>query len=159
VEIYLGHHGSPCPSRTDEAEADEPPSESGSEGFDPDNDSNWEDEWAEFAPHPGFGLPKLKGEDACVVVDKSGVHRLRIRPCRCAGAPSDDLQFLDLGLFPSTLRNIKTVFTFGVLDDFRMDNLECKTAGMNYYNKLKRLTSNAFPESVPVSTFHDIPGT
>ena len=111
---------------------------------------NWEDE--DIASNPGFGLPKLKRQNACVVVDKSGVHRLRIHPCHCVGAPSEDVQFLGMGLFPSTLRKIKTVFTFAVLDDFRMDNLECKTAALNYYNKLKRLTSNAYPQSVPVST-------
>jgi hypothetical protein len=55
-----------------------------------------------------------------------------------------------MGLFPASLQNIKTAFTFGVLDDFRMDNLECKTAGLNYWHKVVRITSNEFPKSVPV---------
>src|ERR1700736_3902452 len=68
------------------------------------------------------------------MVDKSGVHRLRVRPCLCTNRAPPDLQFLDMGLFPSSLKRIETAFTFGVLDDFRMDNLECKTAGSKYFN-------------------------
>jgi hypothetical protein len=32
-----------------------------------------------------------------------------------------------------------------------MDNLECKTARIEYWNKLVWLTSNSFPNSVPVN--------
>ena len=97
-----------------------------------------------------YGLPQCQGEDVCVIVDKSGVHRLRVRPCRCVDGPTLNLQYLDMGLFLASLKRVQTAFTFAVLDDFRMDNLECKTAGLKYFNKLKRLTSNAFPHSVPV---------
>jgi hypothetical protein len=44
----------------------------------------------------------------------------------------------------------RTVFTFNVLDDFIRDNLECGTSGMNYFSKLRRITSNVFPHLVPV---------
>ncbi|KIK76648.1 hypothetical protein PAXRUDRAFT_169245 [Paxillus rubicundulus Ve08.2h10] len=36
------------------------------------------------------------------------------------------------------------VFTFKVLDDFLQDDVECGTAAMNYFSKLKRITSNVF---------------
>ncbi|KAI6140502.1 hypothetical protein BKA82DRAFT_4450509 [Pisolithus tinctorius] len=36
-----------------------------------------------------------------------------------------------------------------VLDDFVRDNLECGTSGMNYYSKLRRVTSGVFPHLVP----------
>lgn len=49
------------------------------------------------------------------------------------------------------MQRTKTVFTFGVLDDFVRDNLECGTSALNYYSKLRRVTSNAFPHLVPVS--------
>jgi hypothetical protein len=102
----------------------------------------------------GNGLPKPKGSDYHVVVDRSGVHRIKIISCNCSNAPEDGeryTHYLGMGLFPASLQNIKTVFTFGVLDDFRMDNLECKTAGLNYWHKIVRVTSNEFPKSVPVS--------
>lgn len=142
VVIHLGHGGLPCPNNI---------------GFDFAASSDSDD-----SAHPlsdggtifGNGLPKLKGRDYHVVVDKSGVHRMRIIPCGCPSAPKDDsryIHYLQMGLFPASLQNIKTVFSFGVLDDFRMDNLECKTAGLNYWHKIVRLTSNEFPKSVPVS--------
>jgi hypothetical protein len=93
----------------------------------------------------GHGLPHLTGEDVCVVVDNSGVHRLRVRPCWCGAGGPLDLQFMDMRLFPASLKKIQTTFTFRVLDDFWMDNLECKTAGLRYFNKLKRLTWGSRP--------------
>ncbi|KIK12457.1 hypothetical protein PISMIDRAFT_120862 [Pisolithus microcarpus 441] len=47
-------------------------------------------------------------------------------------------------LCPSTFEKPSTAFTFSVLDDFLRDNVECGTSGMNYYNKLRRVTSNVF---------------
>jgi hypothetical protein len=140
VVVHLGHAGLPCPSivvSDDEASSDfrdlgQPPT--GNTVF-------------------GNGLPKLKGPNCHVVVDRSGVHRIRIIPCGCADAPKGEeryTHYLAMGLFPASLQNIKTAFTFGVLDDFRMDNLECKTAGLNYWHKVVRITSNEFPKSVPV---------
>jgi len=142
VVIHLGHRGLPCPNNI---------ISDGAGGSDSDH-----------SPQPlhdngmifGNGLPKLKGRDYHVVVDKSGVHRIRIIPCGCPNAPKGNeryVHYLQMGLFPASLQNIKTVFTFGVLDDFRMDNLECKTAALNYWHKIVRVTSNEFPKSVPVS--------
>ena len=42
-------------------------------------------------------------------------------------------------------------FTFEVLDHFHIDAMECKTAALNFYNKLRRLTNNVFPTTAPVS--------
>ncbi|KIK77912.1 hypothetical protein PAXRUDRAFT_165415, partial [Paxillus rubicundulus Ve08.2h10] len=35
-----------------------------------------------------------------------------------------------------------------VLDDFLKDNAECRTAMINYFNKLQGITSNIFPHPV-----------
>ena len=174
VEIHLGHHGNPCPSRIEGNHQPRPnrtffgadgvanqvaegsPQPSLHPNLDED-DEDYVDVSGDEEEDPmedvigAHGLPRLAGEDVCVVVDKLGVHRLWVRPCICRGSLSLDLQFMDLSLFPASLKKIQTAFTFGVLDDFRLDNLECKTAGLRYFNKLKRLTSNAFPHSVPVS--------
>ena len=37
-----------------------------------------------------------------------------------------------------------------MLDNFLRDNVECGTAAMNYFSKLRRITSNVFPHLVPV---------
>ncbi|KAG1887748.1 hypothetical protein F4604DRAFT_1674916 [Suillus subluteus] len=44
---------------------------------------------------------------------------------------------------------VATAFTFAVLDDFLLDNLECGTSAMNYYSKLRQITSSVFPHLVP----------
>jgi hypothetical protein len=43
------------------------------------------------------------------------------------------------------------MFTFDVLDNFYIDAMECKTSAGSFFSKLRRLTSNGFPEQVPVS--------
>ena len=68
------------------------------------------------------------------------------------------LQLMKAGLFPTTTKEPRTIFTFQVLDDFIWDNVKCRTSSMNYYtSKLQRNTFNAFPHLVPVGTLaiHD----
>ncbi|KAG1836783.1 hypothetical protein DFJ58DRAFT_719005 [Suillus subalutaceus] len=88
-------------------------------------------------------------QPAITVVDKSGVHSLSICYCHCPGALSRDMQLFQAGVFPASFTRLKTAFTFAVLDDFLLDNLECGTSAMNYYSKIHRLTSSIFPLMVP----------
>ncbi|KAG1843030.1 hypothetical protein F4604DRAFT_1517518, partial [Suillus subluteus] len=53
-------------------------------------------------------------------------------------------------MFPASTSRPRTAFTFDVLDHFLIDALECKTSAMSFFQKLRRLTNNAFPDSVPV---------
>ncbi|KAG1848672.1 hypothetical protein F4604DRAFT_1687633 [Suillus subluteus] len=98
-----------------------------------------------FVSGPEF-QPK---ENTMVIIDKSGVHRLEIRCCDCPNALSPDIQMFRHGFFPASFNRPKTAFTFRVLDDFLLDNLECGTSAMNYYSKLRRMTSSMFPHLVP----------
>jgi hypothetical protein len=85
-----------------------------------------------------------------LLVDASGLISLPTIWCRCEATeikPDEDL--LDLQLFPVSYVKIKTVFTFRCLDDYRLSNLECKTTAYQYYQKLRRLTNPALPQSVP----------
>ncbi|KAG1720014.1 hypothetical protein EDB19DRAFT_1966658 [Suillus lakei] len=96
------------------------------------------------------GVPFIKnGKSMTTIVDKSGVHTHIIKYCMCTDAPSADLQLFRLGLFPASFTQPKTTFTFDVLDDFLLDNFECGTSAMNYYSKLRRMTTNVFPHLVP----------
>ena len=54
------------------------------------------------------------------------------------------------GLFPATFHNPKTAFTFRVLEDFHLDNLECKTTPSQFFSRLRRLTNDEFPNTVLV---------
>ncbi|KAG1727388.1 uncharacterized protein EDB91DRAFT_1253947 [Suillus paluster] len=69
-----------------------------------------------------------------------------------------DLQMFRHGFFPASFNKPKTLFTFRVLDDFLLDNLECGTLAMNYYSKLRQMTSNMFPHLVPVMLYHSSKG-
>ncbi|KAG1791164.1 uncharacterized protein HD556DRAFT_1433031 [Suillus plorans] len=83
------------------------------------------------------------------VVDESGVHSVMIRFCKCPNSRTPDKQLFELGMFPALFTRLKTVFTFPVLNSFLLDNLECGTSVMNYYSKLRRMTSSVFPHLVP----------
>ncbi|KAK7678294.1 hypothetical protein QCA50_018642 [Cerrena zonata] len=123
-----------------------------------DIDSDDEDSWRD--PTTG-GIPLRakkpdRGYDSyhCPLITSvhaSGVHELRIRPCRCIlgkDIPIFD-QMLYMGLYPASRKKTRTVFTFEALDDYDLENLETKASAAKHYDKLTRLTANAFPTMVP----------
>ncbi|KAI9434832.1 hypothetical protein H4582DRAFT_2080497 [Lactarius indigo] len=78
----------------------------------------------------------------------SGIFDMEIVFCVCSGTDNTGEQLLRAGLFPSTFKQIETLFTFSVLDDFITDNLECKTTAQQYYSKLQSMTNKMFPHNV-----------
>ncbi len=70
--------------------------------------------------------------------------------CICPDAMPQHEQLLQAGLFPSSFEEPETAFTFSVLDDFLVDNLECKTTAQQYFSKLQSITNRMFPFRVPV---------
>ena len=105
--------------------------------------------------HPTKGSHRVctakSGNPHITVVHNSGIFDMEILYCICTNAVEKDEQLMNAGLFPSSFKQIDTAFTFTVLDDFLMDNLECKTTAQQYYSKLQSLTNRMFPDSVPVS--------
>ena len=91
------------------------------------------------------------GNRLITIIARSGVHEIGIRWCCCINAPERDMQLMAAGLFPATFRNPKTAFTFRVLEEFHLDNLECKTTPSQFFSRLRRLTNDEFPNTVPVS--------
>jgi len=103
----------------------------------------------------GFGSSNLgrsdnDGNPIITVIDRSGVHEIGVSWCRCPEAPERDMQLMMAGLFPATFHNPKTAFTFRVLEDFHLDNLECKTTPSQFFSRLRRFTNDEFPNTVPV---------
>jgi hypothetical protein len=103
----------------------------------------------------GFGSSNLGrsdngGNPIITVIDRSGVHEIGVSWCRCPEAPERDMQLMMAGLFPATFHNPKTAFTFRVLEDFHLDNLECKTTPSQFFSRLRRFTNDEFPNTVPV---------
>jgi hypothetical protein len=94
-----------------------------------------------------------------MVVDSSGIFVHSVKWCKCNGIEGEEdkhLQLLRHRLFPSSIIRPETAFTFNVLDEFLIDSLECKTSAFSFYAKPRRLTNNAFPDSVSVGGFISI---
>lgn len=89
------------------------------------------------------------GAKMMIIIDRSGIHHIGITSCRCEDAKSIDMQLLEAGIYPATQKDPRTGFTFAVLDEYLIENRECKVSASNFYNKLRRMTSNAFPQSLP----------
>jgi hypothetical protein len=94
------------------------------------------------------------GDRRMIVVHVNGVFELFIRFCRCQGAISEHEQLFRQRLFPSTFERPETAFTLDVLDYYGIDAMECKTSGQSFFHKLRRVTNNAFPDRVPVSSYY-----
>lgn len=83
-------------------------------------------------------------------VASTGIHQRQVKWCQCPNAPEHHIQLFQMQFFPATLQCPSTAFTFNVLDQFYIEAMECKTAAHNFFSKLRRITNNAFPASVPV---------
>jgi hypothetical protein len=86
------------------------------------------------------------------VVHSNGIHATRIRYCRCPNATDKVTQLMRARLFPATPQDPKTAFTFTVLKDFHMHNLQLKCGAFDFMLSLRRLTDNVFTAKVPVSS-------
>lgn len=117
----------------------------------------WEDEDSSECKGP---IPRLlprhpkydsAGSKFITVVNVSGFHHILVVWCSCADQSTfntHEMQLLDLRLYPTSYTDVNTVFTFDVLNDNRLDNLECKSSIYQYHQKLRRKTSSAFPDYV-----------
>ena len=145
--MYLGHGGKPCPKNHS------PAVDINMDIFLGDLKLEWEDEEEDMAAASEGEDPDQDFlEDDLVIVHTTGVFKHQVRWCTCLGCPEKHIQLLRMNLFSSSIIRPSTVFTFDVLDHFSADASECKTVGQSFYNKLHRLTNNAFPHMVPVRT-------
>ncbi|KAG1900024.1 uncharacterized protein F5891DRAFT_980638 [Suillus fuscotomentosus] len=150
--IWLGHGGNACPWDDDVGESALFTTEEGGSN-DTDAESTLEEPNAEQSTKEAHdlptGVPFIKNNKAMTtIVDKSGVHTHIVKYCTCPEADTADIQLFNMGLFPVSFIEPKTAFTFDVLNDFLLDNLECRTSAMNYYSKLRRMTTSVFPHLV-----------
>ncbi|EIW75517.1 hypothetical protein CONPUDRAFT_22788, partial [Coniophora puteana RWD-64-598 SS2] len=83
------------------------------------------------------------------VVDVSGVFELPINWCNCEPKTAHHKQLLNMRLYPGSQKSPRTAFTFDVLDDFMVANLETKVAPNAYWRRLIRVTNTYHPDVVP----------
>lgn len=104
--------------------------------------------------HEGGGLcPHRRPNETTIpltVVDVSGVHMIAFAYCYCPGRLEPLQQLLALQLWPATIRQPATVFTFAMLDDYHHHSLASRKSAQDYWEVLRRKTNNDFPEEVPV---------
>jgi CxC2 like cysteine cluster associated with KDZ transposases len=138
--LHVGHSGEPCPSTT--------------------MSSDWNDEDIittglldeDEPPEEAVDVAPQSEVNRLLIVDSTGIYHHRVRWCTCPGYPARHIQLLRSGLFASSFTHPATAFTTNVLDVFYIDAMECKTAALSFFAKLQRLTNNAFPDKVPVSS-------
>ena len=99
---------------------------------------------------PDPPVSTIDGHRVLTYVHTNGVHQLPTSFCKCSGAPLEELQLLRMGFLPLTSVTLQTSFTFQLLDNYLLENLECKTSALHYFSKLRRMTSKAFPNLVKV---------
>lgn len=89
------------------------------------------------------------------VVNTNGIHHIAVVSCSCRGQENTHCDLMAARLIPTSFNRYRTMFTHEVLDDFRLDNLECKASAYQYFQKLRRLTSATDPDSVP-NLYHEL---
>ena len=135
VGVYLGHGGDVCPEQTPLSRPSEIPPMPALDDI-------------SYGAKPKGR--KREGHTVCVVVHVNGVHHLPFVRCMCSNAEPFDIQLLRAGFYPSTETDPRTVFSVQLLNLYLAETLECRTATNNFYLKLRRLTNETFPGSVPV---------
>lgn len=140
--LDLREHNHDCFARGHQSEE--------SQGSEPDL-SEWDDDDTDVPPHPSQpSEDRIPIRSNITIVSSTGVFKRSILWCRCANVTKPYVQLLRAKLFPASFQRPATAFTFEVLDHFRIDALECKTAAMNFMSKIVRMSNEAFPSSVPV---------
>jgi len=158
--LHLSHGGEPCPSYLNSSlleifahdmEAYEDVIEDVTEG---DESSNIIKELKRFTSLYALGSTIFSTPINCqelTVIDVSSIHHMWVRWCNCPNAQQhQESHLLQMGLFPVSYKNIKSTFTFRVLNDAQISNLECKSSAYQYYQKLHHATSPMSPNAVEV---------
>ena len=84
--------------------------------------------------HPPHNTP-LQSE--LIVVTSAGIFMCSVTWCQCTKSSNAYIELLlRAKLYPASFKAPRTVFTFEVLDNFRIDALECWTAAMNFMSKI-----------------------
>ncbi|KAH6904722.1 hypothetical protein BKA70DRAFT_1373432 [Coprinopsis sp. MPI-PUGE-AT-0042] len=92
--------------------------------------------------HDGNSCPSPSEPTNLLVLHTAGAFTLSVMYCGCKTKAADSkyLQLLRSRLYPTSLKRIKTAFTFDLLDHFQELNLQAKTTAYDYYNNLLRQT-------------------
>ena len=154
LNLHFGHNGAICPVY----EAGGSTGTGGTQDPWTDEEDGQDQGLASADISAGLPLEELKvtkttdiwDNPVLTVVHTNGIHFIQAKFCQCSTRRPQDRQVLAAGLYPASQRQVRTVFTNHVLNDCLMSRLECKATTSNFFMKLRRQTSQAFPSMVPV---------
>lgn len=112
-------------------------------------------EFVIFLGHGGDRCKNIasgRGSSPFTVVHHNGIHKARIAWCDCPNCGDHVDQLMREGLFPATLTNPKTVFTFQMLHQAHVHILQSKKSSYDYIWSLRRLMDNIFTTDTPVGS-------
>lgn len=109
-----------------------------------------------FLGHDGIKChhtPKDEEPLPFTIVHHNGIHTSRIGWCFCAGGGDHVDQLMLSGLFPATVTDPRTAFSFTMLREYTVHKLQSKKAAYDYFTSLRRLTDGVFTYNTPVCPF------
>ncbi|KAJ3792384.1 hypothetical protein GGU11DRAFT_750096 [Lentinula aff. detonsa] len=99
--------------------------------------------------HDGDKCPRAPKPLFMTIVDHTtGVHATKVTFCGCSDS-SKWQQLMNANLFPATVAEPQTAFTFGTLRNWQLITLQSKITAYDYVRALRRLTDNVFTGNVP----------
>jgi len=85
------------------------------------------------------------------VVETSGPHGTLVRYCQCHGKPDKWQQLFEAHLFPGSVSDPSTAYTFRLMREYEVHSVASKKNARDYTKALAQLANRQFPEQVPVS--------
>ncbi|TFK57776.1 hypothetical protein BDN72DRAFT_751656, partial [Pluteus cervinus] len=92
------------------------------------------------APRDADGIHEASDGRRFTIVHLNGVHSMRVRLCHCLHDKPELDQLLEARLFPATLKQPMTAFTFAFLDDFQIHNRTSHKSMYDHYDAIRRKT-------------------
>lgn len=119
------------------------------------NISTLRERYAVQLGHHGKACPTLDEPKPVkfTVTHSNGVHGTYISFCNC-GRGSRVEQLMRARLFPASVAEPETAFTFTVMREYDLQSLQGKIAAYDYFLSLRRLTDNVHTDQVNVSYAH-----
>ncbi|KAJ8088246.1 hypothetical protein PM082_022318, partial [Marasmius tenuissimus] len=101
--------------------------------------------------HNGERCPSPKESKYLIIADVNGIHATRVSYCGCRLGENLDkwTRLFKSDLFPSTVTDPQSAFTFRLLRHYSLFTLQAKITPYDYIKAIRRLTDNVFTGNVP----------
>ena len=87
---------------------------------------------------------RKRGHKEFIVLESNGIHHVALDFCGCVGAPTNYMQLLEVGWWPSTPLEPQTAATMSLLRHFHVTNLQGQVTPTDFYQTLEQLSSGGW---------------